>query len=229
MSGRRKFNGNLSSDSDDTAGGVPSKLEPFEAALASLGPRQDTLDYDLVMFVAGQASVGGSRQASVGGATRRRDARKWIAWPTAGVMTVVSAVLLVMLLTHPESKVVERVRIVKVPVGQPQADGEKAADESGRSRVFTVRRLAPSLRGSVPGGRYGQLGSRTICLEMFDRLLREGGDQWPASVGSSATTNAQPTEPLPYREQLKILLDDQARVDWPGRRSLFPPTLGASS
>ena len=254
MSARRNVSGNLNSDSDDVggdaAGGVPPKLEPFEAALASLRPRQETLDYDLVMFAAGQASVvagrrsvaGGRRSASgsqaiVGGTTRRCDVRKWIAWPTAGVMTVVSAVLFFMLLTRPEPEVVERVRIVKVPAGQPEVAGEKAATGptrelrgvSGRSRVFTVRRLDLPLRESVPVGRYGQLGSRTVCLEMFDRLLREGADPWPKSVGSSAATSELPVEPLPYRQQLKILLDDQARVDSPGRRSSIPPVLGASS
>jgi hypothetical protein len=71
---------------------LPRESAALEARLAELRPREDRLDRDRLMFLAGQASVdGGKAQTSAG--------RRW-AWPASFAgMSAVAAALLAMLLS----------------------------------------------------------------------------------------------------------------------------------
>jgi hypothetical protein len=71
---------------------LPRESAALEARLAELRPREDRLDRDRLMFLAGQASVdGGKAQTSA--------ARRW-AWPASFAgMSAVAAALVVMLLS----------------------------------------------------------------------------------------------------------------------------------
>ena len=67
----------------------PQALGALEAQLATLRPREDRLDRERLMFLAGQASVAAARQPLSAG-------RRW-AWPVSfGAMTTAAAVLLVL-------------------------------------------------------------------------------------------------------------------------------------
>lgn len=77
-------------------------LARFERELARLCPRDDRLNRDRLMFLAGQAAAGANAERStlfgVNLVSR--------AWPAAfGAMTAVAAMLLVMVITKPESTV----------------------------------------------------------------------------------------------------------------------------
>jgi hypothetical protein len=201
---------------------LPSGLKPFEAALASLGPRGDRLDYDLIMFRAGQLSVsGGSRIAFSG---------RSMVWPAGlGTMTAVAAALLVMLLARPE-KVVEKVRIVRVPAVEDGSAEARQADEgpADRRRDRHVRphgpevpaELGPVADSPVWAGigwaghdRWDRLSGRAAYLEGFDRMLREDAKPWTGPSAISVDV-AEPVEiPVPNRRWLETLLDEQARAE----------------
>jgi len=159
---------------------LPAELQPVEAALASLVPRRDRLDHDLVLYRAGQRSVG----------SRRR----WIPAILAGLASA-AATLLVTYLVQPEPRIVERIRIVHVPAATPQPapDSQPLPEAS----LQAERRLA-----SPPG-------SRAAELERLDRLLQAGADPWPSLAGVAVGSVAEPSRPLSYRECLKALLESQ--------------------
>jgi len=80
---------------------LPEELKAFEAALASLVPNTDRLSRDRVMYLAGQAALGG--------APTYGKVRTW-AWPAAfTAMTAVTAMLAVLLVNRPEASNRERV------------------------------------------------------------------------------------------------------------------------
>jgi hypothetical protein len=143
-------------------------LNELEAALRALVPRAQRLDRDLLMFMAGQASVeisaGGchgdarvairQRQhahASVGMAPKRLPGAcfssipGW-AWPAAlAAMTGVAASLLVALAIRPAPRVVERIveRTVTVPAA-PQEPAAAVAERPGR--VGRAQRAPPAMQ-----------------------------------------------------------------------------------
>jgi len=205
---------------------LPPELEAIEGELRSLRPRDDRLDRERLAFLAGQSSV-------IGRPTGRGAAARW-AWPGACAgMTAVAAALSVALVVRPEPRVVERVRIVKVPVRAQVDESSRAgahrvaaapSDASrpaSRSRVESRGGLARRLgRSGRPGqADWSRFGSRGEYLETLDRMLARGMDPWGEPGAESkrqprlkaSTSHAPP----PYREWLKTMLDDQARVDRP--------------
>ncbi|HUT92254.1 MAG TPA: hypothetical protein VMY37_22355 [Thermoguttaceae bacterium] len=219
---------------------LPPDLKAVEDELASLRPRDDRLDRERLAFLAGQASVGG-RSAERGAAAAR-----W-AWPGACAgMTAVAATLLVALLVRPEPQVVERVRIVRVPVPAqvdevPRSDADpRVADvlpnpwrPASPSRV-EPRDSASRRPGPPAQADWSRFGSRREYLETIDRMLARGKDRWsqPAAVSGGGDQRPEaPTSdaPPPYREWLRTMLDDQARVDRPNARTTGPNRAGANS
>lgn len=158
---------------------LPTELQPLEASLASLTPRRDRLDYDLVLYRAGQLSV--------------RNRRGWMPAILTGLVSA-AATLLVTYLVQPEPRVVERIRIVHVPAATPQPAPGPSAPEA--SPLAERRPLSPP-------------GSRAAELERLDRMLQAGADPWPSPAGVAAGSVSEPSEPLSYRECLKALLESQ--------------------
>jgi hypothetical protein len=71
------------------------QLQALEAQLAALRPREDRLDRERLMFLAGQASVGGATRP------RLHEPRRW-AWPASlGALTGAAAAAIAMLLVRP--------------------------------------------------------------------------------------------------------------------------------
>jgi hypothetical protein len=95
---------------------LPTDLKAFEARLAALAPRDDRLDREQLMFLAGRASVEGSFEIS--GLRARQPREK--SWPVAfAAMTAIAATLLVMLVARPvvtEPPVVQVANSVKRPL-----------------------------------------------------------------------------------------------------------------
>ena len=219
---------------------LPPELKAVEAELTSLRPRDDRLDRERLVFLAGQASMGG-RSAGRGAAAVR-----W-AWPGACAgMTAVAAALLVALLVRPEPQVVERIRIVKVPVPAqvdevPRSDADpRVADvlphpsrpslpPRAESRDSVSRRAGPPAQAD-----WSRFGSWGEYLETIERMLARGKDPWSQPAGVPGGGDLRPEAPTsdappPYREWLKTMLDDQARVDPPNGRTIGPNRAGANS
>lgn len=188
---------------------LPRELKAVEAELATLRPRA-RLDRDRLVFLAGQASV---RAPAAG---RWAKAAGW-AWPTAFAgMTATAATLLVMLLVRPEPQVVERVRIVRVPVeaqveeAPRWSDGQDAPPTQSpfADRLFASSRTGPSLPPD-----WSRFGSRAEYLEMFQRMLAQGADPWRRPLPVSGRADEGADTPPPYREWLKTMLDDHSGAE----------------
>jgi hypothetical protein len=217
---------------------LPPDLKPFEAALASLSPSADRLEYDLIMFRAGQRRA--ARAA-------RRASRAWsLVMPAALLATsAAAATLLVMLLTRP---IIERVQVVRVPAAEPSGTGvEQPGGGEHPSQLVQdgsplpgryEQGLKPRWPSHTSNVRHSdrlshfQLGpfrSRTVSLEVFDRMLQQDVDPWPRQVAVPAEAVPPPKAPVPYLQQLRDILDDQARAKAPGGRSNILLTRGAES
>ncbi|MFH1267357.1 MAG: hypothetical protein ABIK89_16660, partial [Planctomycetota bacterium] len=198
------------------------ELKAIEAELAALSPREDRMNRERLVFLAGRASVGGrvaGRGSLVAG---------W-AWPasTAG-MTAVAATLLVMLLVRPEPPAVERIRFVEVPIDMRADDAEHPAGDAGEKRdaPLAPRRFASqpdaatsavafSPAGGRPGFAWEASRTRAGYLEMVDRILSAGADPWARPLPVSTLDDRHAEGPAPYRQWLNTLLDDQARAEPP--------------
>ena len=214
MSGKEESPGELrpdeagrrpSSGPDPAGSDLPPSLKSFEARLASLPPRGDRLDRDRLMFRAGQISVAGE-------AGSRPVPGRSLAWPTSlAGMTALAATFLVMLIVRPEPPVVQRTRIVKVPVQGEEAGAEERTFEPRVRRGALASRhvdwLLYSERGPFP--------SRAVYLEVVGRMLADGADPW-ASPAPPPKGGDRPESPIPYHQRLKTLLEDQARAALPG-------------
>ncbi len=187
---------------------TPKDLDPFEAALASLVPRDDCLDHELILFRAGQMSVASQSNG------RARFVRSR-AWPVlAATMTAVSAVLLVTLLLQPEPRVVQRIRYVEVaaePRGENAAAPVSGSEGDGRPRLAS---------GTAPGDETDRSPSaeppwprtRAAYLESFQRMLQEDvmPEMQPVTTASSA--DRRRADPPSYRQRLKAWLDNPDRM-----------------
>ncbi len=96
----------MNSDDKLTAGPqaweLSPELKPFEAQLSALDPRDDRLNRERLMFLAGQA-IAGTKDEQPKFLRMNLERR---AWPAAfAAMTAVAATLLVMVITKPESAV----------------------------------------------------------------------------------------------------------------------------
>jgi len=153
------------------------ELKAFEAALAALVPRGDRLDRDRLMFLAGQASVGGISSETATGegvpgvspvpgkihGQEARAMRRW-AWPAAfSAMTAVAATLLAIVVTWPGRQGIERMP----PVAAGGDGGGSVQGDPGRSV-----RGAPR---AEPPPSWGPDGS------------------WPGTPGSPPATAAEAT------------------------------------
>lgn len=203
---------------------LPPELKAVEAELADLCPRDDRLDRERLIFRAGQASVAG----------RRGPTAAW-AWPASlAGMTAVAATLLVMLLARPEPSVVERIRIVKMPVEPKGSAAPKDESPSAPHRVAS-KPGEPTASPpeddpnwpSYPG--WASLRTRASDLERLDRMLAQDADPWARPMQASVT-GAPPNDTiLPYHEWLKSLFDDQPRASLPGEWPNTQSSPGASS
>ncbi len=228
MSRRRDFPPNVSPSSregDDRGGTgppepeLPAGLKPFEAALGSLSPRRDCLDYDLIMFRAGRLSAGAEVPRAV-------PARSAVRPAVLGAISGVAATLLVVMLTRPEPQTVERIRGVPAGAGQGTSEAGPSASDASRTDAADTgspdsrprrpqapsRRAAFALSKPTPTGRPawdGHSGGKP-SLEIIDRILREGADPWEGPIPMSAQPTLRPTAPRPYLEQRRTMLDDQA-------------------
>jgi hypothetical protein len=104
MSEPKEFSMNERDDqaADRLSRELPAELKALEARMAALVPRDDCLDRERLMFLAGRASVEGPLE------TGGRMPRAWLeskAWPAAFAgMTAVAAALLVGLIARPVAK-----------------------------------------------------------------------------------------------------------------------------
>ena len=203
-------------------------LKEIEAALASLVPRGDRLSRDRLMFLAGQASVGGRTGAMATPGTDRRlvapctprrnmpttsvgaaPARgaRW-AWPSAfAAMSAVAATLLVALLVRPETSR-DRIAHVSAPV-RPPAEKPAAADRTPASSLqppdSSLQTPDSRLSAHVQATSLRFPPPRDSYHELLARVLDRGLDAWKPPAGSGATVPA--AAPATYRELLETLLE----------------------
>jgi len=203
---------------------LPPELKAVEAELAGLCPRDDRLDRERLVFLAGQASLAG-----------RPGPRAAWAWPASlAGMTAVAATLLAMLLARPEPAVVERIRIVKVPVEQRESPAHPD-DSPAASRLVTSQPGGPA--ASTPADDldwrsdpdWPPLRTRASDLKMLDRMLAHDADPWTRPVQTSVSAGPQTEAPLPYHQWLKSLFDEPSRAALPGDWPSTPSNPGASS
>lgn len=210
-----------SADATDRQG-VPSELKAIEAELAALAPRDDRLNRERLLFLAGQASV---RDAVV---HQNASVRRWI-WPASfAAMTTVAAALFVMLLAQPEPGVVER--IVYVP-SQPsptsvldetdpvhdvrqrgKSEHERTAS-SGDAFSYGLATTQPSLRGSLPAGGPQFRLFHHLYAEVPHAQLRQGIP--------SNDADEPAIRPVLSRRSLTELLEESAAADVPSDWSTY--------
>ena len=193
---------------------LPPELTAFEAELASLRPDMGRLDMGRLMFLAGQESV-------------ERRPRRWmtLAWPTAfTAMTGVAAVLLVLLVSRPQSEVVERIVRVEVPVqvddpthatpDEPATETAIAsATEDGQPTTHStndgyVHGLLASLffNRSSATDRILPTGRQLSYQELRDHLIDNGIDSWPMQTPARPHRTSQ--EPITREELMQSLLSE---------------------
>jgi hypothetical protein len=226
---------------------LPAELKAVEAELASLRPRDDRLDRERLVFLAGQASALGRQQARRTATACYRQARPAIrpwAWPAAfaGMTAVAASLLIALVLRSGPTRVVERVRIVRVPVAAHVEEGTPSAEDAGEDahrsaapgrRAFSprpaARDWAPRGNGPLSEPDWSRFGSRAEYLEMIDRMLARGVDPWRQPPALPRHGEKGPDAPAPYREWLNTMLDDQARAEPPGDWPTSPSHSGANS
>lgn len=196
--------------------GVPSELKAIEADLATLAPRNDRLNRERLLFLAGQASV---RDTVV---YQKARVHGWI-WPAAfAAMTTVAAALFVMLLAQPGTALVER--IVYVPSRPSPAnapDGTNADHDveqrgeseyvqsvsSGDAFSYGQATKQPSRRGSLPAG-----GPQ---FRLFDHLYAEVSHAQLRQGIPSNDADQPVSRPVLSRRSLTELLEESAAADAP--------------
>jgi hypothetical protein len=209
------------------------RLKAVEADLALLRPREDRLDRQRLIFLAGQASV------SEAGHRQRTSFQRW-AWPASfGAMTAVAGSLLVLLLVRPEPQVIERLVYVPSP-STPAKSATTASDvERGSTPGYEARSQTvaadytphslplaasrPSPPGSLPAGG--------IKFRLFDHLLAEQPYlQMPAEASSGGDADRVNRQILSPR-RLNELLEESATGGFPADRPRWRTTQnpGASS
>ncbi len=160
---RSPMNSGDDESASDVPGELPRDLKSLEAQFAALVPRNDRLDRERLMFLAGQASVDGSLQRvsllGVGLAAK--------VWPRAfAAMTAVAAALFVALLATPSFREVSSATPVSnVASGNrpfksrpqvtndssnPRADGLSVGDAHGGNIERSLATRAEELVGTLP-------------------------------------------------------------------------------
>ncbi len=193
---------------------LPPELTAFEAELASLRPDMGRLDTGRLMFLAGQESV-------------VRCPRRWtaLAWPTAfTTMTGVAAVLLVLLVSRPQSEVVERIVQVEVPVqvddpthATPDEPATKTAiasaaeDEQPTTRLTNRGPIHGLLAFIIPNRNQTpgivSLDRRNLSYQEFrDHIVEHGIDSWLLQTPARPHRTSQ--EPITREEWMQSLLSE---------------------
>jgi len=209
------------SDATDRLG-VPPELKAIEAELAALAPRDDRLNRERLLFLAGQASV---RDAAV---HHRASVRRWM-WPSSfAAMTTVAAVLFVMLLARPEPALVERIVYVPSRPSPASAPDEMNADHdveqrgeaeyvqsvsSGDAFSYGLATRQPSLRGNLPAG-----GPQ---FRLFDHLYAEVPHAQLRQGIPSYDADEPAIRPALSRRSLTELLEESAAADVPSDWSTY--------
>lgn len=172
----------------DASHELPPPLRQWEAALASLVPRADSLDRDAILFRAGQQAA----QTAL----RRRPSRLFLQAGLAASAALAGS-LLTFWLARPEPQVIERVRIVKVEV-PVQAEPAGAASPPPSANPTPIAWPEPQSLADRPRAR---------ALEEFARSLREP-DFPSVSPDNSLPTYSKPPEPKLYHERIQAMLDE---------------------
>ena len=142
-------------------------------------------------------------------------------------MTALAATLLIMLAMRPEPTVIEKNRIVKVPVApsntednQDELDATNAKTDSEPSRSRDVSpgptpdalpdngRLAVATPGWPPPD-WEKAQGRTPWASLRNEILTKGLDAWEDSPPRTSHEEEQPRAPSSRRQWFDMLLDDQ--------------------
>jgi hypothetical protein len=136
---------------------LPAELKAFEARLAALSPRDDRLDRERLMFLAGRASA--EVRLSAPADTVRLPLGQY-GWPAAFVtMTAVAATLLAMLIARPVAIRPTAVHVADSPLAAPGGAGRAHGLMNSSSGMLSasdvhrrnIERLLSST-GSATGG-----------------------------------------------------------------------------
>ena len=199
-------------------------LKTFEAELATLVPRTDRLDRDRLIFLAGEQSAAASN--------RRATAHRGWVWPAAfSAMTAVAATLAMIVLLRPQPQVV--VRLVEVPA-EPVVAEDPSPSETIEPALSEPEHAEPpnDSPADVPGAGgsifWALIGlpwppDRPAAWPNSTRpnprqelqILAEGRDPWPRPAATATQSTKPQTVPIPRRQMLKQMLDEQARADRP--------------
>jgi len=196
---------------------VPPELKATEAKLAMLIPRDDRLQRDRLIFLAGQASVRG------GVDRQKKHLARWV-WPTSlAAMTTVAAALLVMLLARPESPVVER--IVYVPAQPAPANasvGPDVAQGTSEPRAPVVTQTDASRHAmssfrfvTTHAPRRQRLPAAGPQFRLFDHLLAEASRVQMNQGMSTGEYDDPVSRPVLSRQLLNELLEESRAADSP--------------
>lgn len=195
---------------------VPPELKAIEAELAMLAPRDDRMNRERLLFLAGQASV---RDTAV---YQKASVRRWI-WPASfAAMTTVAAALFAMLLVQPEPEAVERIVYVPakpLPASVPdETDAVHDVEQRGRAKhgriassgdafSYGLAATQPSLRGSLPAG-----GPQ---FRLFDHLYAEASYAQLRRETPLNDADEPASRPVLSRWSLTELLEESATQDVP--------------
>jgi hypothetical protein len=173
------------STAENSAWELPAKLQSMEARLRKLTPRDDRLDRDRLMFLAGQASVESvsSDEARVLGSPF--NPRVWPA-AFAGMSSVAAALAVMLVLRSDHTAQLHRADVVQT--------------ESTRFRP-----AGPS--------DYAMLTTRDAHLGSIDRLFAQKEMQGPDSVEATTTSAEDEGIPILTPARLHDLFDDSKSVD----------------
>jgi hypothetical protein len=200
------------------------ELNAFEAALASLTPRHDSLDRDRLMFLAGAQS-----RTDIQSVEKTPSLVKKHIWPAAfSAMTCVSLVLAILLVVRPSNStiVVEETRHSSPTSGKPTPPTTSPSETKGSDapmmpeRNFseqTERRspwiaylqsliILPATEVPVMTGVSIPDASAHSYSQMLDRLLRNQPDPRQVAQGVSLENSRRIREPATSRELLKEYL-----------------------
>jgi len=210
------------------AGGEPDEdltpeLKAMEAALATLCPREDGLDRDRLIFLAGQAAAA---RPAIGWSSR--------AWPAAFAgMSAIAATLLVMLLVQTRTPERAQISVTAEPPQREVGQVKPNAERIGQPRPVTAPSTETGFSDNTsavlfPGA--ARFRSRAVYLETCSWMLMQGVDPWERPLSFPAEANDGPSAgPLSYHQWRRTLLEDQAGTNPPADRGNLSFESGANS
>jgi hypothetical protein len=172
----------------------PAELKAIEARLAALSPRDDRLDRERLMFLAGRASV--ERPFEIG----NRKSRAWLeskAWPAAFAgMTAVAAALLVALVVRPIDDERTALQVVSdgdhVTLRRPIVDRDLPTNgdvlspsDARRGDIEALVYSAPHVAVDAAIPRRGEQDRATLTPGAWRQIIEEADVLRPNSNDSS--------------------------------------------